>query len=111
MNLIKQYYIEEYGYKFLETSEAYIMYKKYEDNSVYIEQMFVKQENRNQGLGKKLYKKLLDKEKPNSVYCDVDLLSNSGETTLEIFKSQGFKVDSYPNKFRVILWKDYGETN
>lgn len=106
-NLIKEYFIEQYNYDFVETDHGYIMYKKYEDNSLYIEQMFIEKNYRNKGIGQALLRVLLEKEKPRSIYCDVDLSSKNGRDSLEKFINHGFVESSKPSASRVILYREF----
>lgn len=110
-NLIKQYFIEQYNYDFVESDHGYIMYKKYEDNSVYIEQMYIDKSWRNKGIGQALFRVLVDKEKPASVYCDIDLSSKHGRESLEKFINHGFTECSKPSESRRILVKRYEKEN
>ena len=101
------YWKEKYGAKVISTDEGYILYNAYEDNSVYIRELFVKREARNKGVGKELEDKLIEKENPNFIFCDIDLESNNPEIALvQIIKKAGYKIDHVtPSGKRIVLYK------
>lgn len=106
MKLYKKYLEEKYGRKLIEDEHGFIEYKKFNDNSVYIYTLFVSKEARNQGLGHGLELRLIEKENPISIYCDIDLNSNGAEIALsQIIKKANYKVYSASND-KIILFKE-----
>lgn len=81
-----------------------LIYKMYEDKSCYINTLFVLKEHRNKGIGKLLEKRLIEKEKPVSIVCDVDMKASGAKEALDTFLAGGYeKMAEEDNK--VILWR------
>jgi len=106
MRLYKKYLEEKYGRKLIEDNDGFIEYKKFEDNSIYIYTLFVTKEARNKGLGHGLELKLIEKESPTFIFCDIDLNSNGAEIALsQIIKKAKYKIhEAHPDK--IILYKE-----
>lgn len=106
MNLLKMYFQEKYGVKVIESNDGFIMYNTYPDDSLYIRHLYVKPEARGKGEGKTLEDRLIEKEKPRIIYCDVDLTANDPETTLaRIMYKANYKIESM-NTHQIVLRKE-----
>ena len=106
MKLYKKYLAEKYDRKLIEDKEGFIEYKKFDDGSVYIYTLFVSKESRNHGLGHGLELKMIEKESPTFIFCDIDLKSNEAEIALsQIIKKANYKVfEAHSDK--IILFKE-----
>ena len=106
-DLIFLFYQEKYNSRIIRDDNGYILYNKYEDNSVYIQQLYVRPEFRNEGLGKQLEDELIEKENPSVIFCEVDLESNNPEISLaQIIKKAGYKIDRISNDgMKLVLYK------
>lgn len=107
MNLLKMYFQEKYGTKFIEHENGYIMYNVYDDKSVYIRHLYIKPEVRNTGLGKELEDKLIEKENPIAIFCDIDLKANNPEQALGVIMHKAnYKIDQVNESF-IVMRKEF----
>lgn len=99
------YLLEKYNRKVIENRYGFISYSIYDDDSCYIETLFVLEKYRNKGKGKELEALLIEKENPWVIYCDVDKHSNGWENVILILTKEGYEIqDSTANK--IILFKE-----
>lgn len=106
MNLLKMYFQEKYGTQLIENECGFIMYNAYPDNSVYVRHLYVKPEERGKGIGKALEDRLIEREEPRVIYCDIDLTANNPESSMaQIMYRAGYKIDSVSSS-QIILRKD-----
>ena len=102
----KKYQLEKYGRKVIEDEFGFITYIRHNDDSLYINILFVEKESRNKGKGKELERRLIEKEKPSLIFCDIDMESVGWELALiQIVTQAGYKYDSTIGK-RIILYKE-----
>jgi len=102
----KAYQKEKYNREVIENDDGFINYVKYDDGSVYINILYVKKESRNKGTGKELERKLIEKEKPTLIFCDIDMESIGWELALiQIVTQAHYKYESTVGK-RIVLYKE-----
>jgi hypothetical protein len=104
MNLQKQFQAEQFNRKYLEDKDGYISYTTYSDNSLYIFEIYVRPEKRRSRLGTELEERLIKKEKPKVIYCDVDLTCNKPEEALQGILTAGYKINEVTSR-NIILCK------
>ena len=85
--------------------KGFIEYEMYSDNTCHIWSFYVKPEFRHEGLGTKLEEMLIEKEKPSSIACQVELFSNNPELSLRKILTQPYKIVS-ANSQAIILRRD-----
>lgn len=105
MNLQKKFQEERYDRKYIENLSGYICYQSYDDGSLYVYELFVLPEKRKTSVGTLLEWKLIDKEKPRVIYCDVELKADNPEVALIAFMKRGYKIDQLLGD-RIVLRKD-----
>ena len=88
------YQKELYGREVFEDEDGFIMYSKYDDNSIYLHAIFVKPEKRRKGAGTNLEKKIIDSLKPSVAFCYVDLTTNNPTLSLNSILSAGYTIFS-----------------
>lgn len=101
----KDFQEEQFDRKTIETHEGFITYNIYQDESAYIHILYVKPEFRSAGIGKKLEDMIIEKHKPNCLYCYVDLQSKNPEVSLQAIIGVGYKIKSASSE-KVVLSKD-----
>ena len=105
MKMYAEYCKEMYGRDVLVDEHGFIVYKLYEDNSLYIHAIYVDKEKRQKGYGRYLEEKIINKEKASSVYCYVDLTTDNPELSLKSILMGGYTVHS-SNSETIVLKKD-----
>lgn len=74
--------MEKYNRKILESANGFIEYECFPDGSMYVYTLFVSEESRNKGEAKEIEQKLIEKENPKVIFCDVDKQSNNWDIAL-----------------------------
>ena len=92
MELYANYCKEMYGRDIISDEHGFIVYKAYEDRSLYIHAIYVNEGKRQDGHAYKLEKAVIDKENPSSVFCYVDLTTNNPDLSLSVILAAGYKV-------------------
>ena len=100
----QQFQQEQFNRKYLEDKDGFISYTIYDDRSIYIYEIYVRPEARRKGAGTKLEEKLIAKEKPTVIYCDVDLQCNNPEAALQGILTADYKITEASNRM-IILCK------
>lgn len=106
-NLYAAYLEEKYKARrmiFFE-DKGFIEYEMYSDNTCHIWSFYVLPEERHTGIGTKLEEMLIEKEKPVSIACQVELFSNNPELSLRKILTQPYKIVSANNN-AIILRRD-----
>lgn len=95
---------EQFNRHTLNTSEGFVVYNVYADNSLYIHIMYVKPSCRGGKASQRLENTLIDSYNPKCVYCYVDLDSNNPDVSMGCILSAGYSIDEVqPHK--IILKK------
>ncbi|MCK9370535.1 hypothetical protein M0R04_11545 [Candidatus Dojkabacteria bacterium] len=105
MELYATYLKELYGRDIIYNDHAFITYNAYEDNSLYIHSIYVKDEYRALGEGSKLEQELILKYKPLLVTCFVDLTTGDPTLSLKVILSRGYIIDVVDNT-KITLFKN-----
>ena len=105
MEKLAKYIKEKYNRKLLESSNGFITYEIYDDGDFYIHTLWVDENHRNNGEGRKLEQAVIAKEKPKVIYCDVDKESRGWKNTLRILLLGGYEIDK-DMRYKVVLFRD-----
>ena len=105
-SMYAQFQNELYNRETFEDENGFIVYNSYDDGSIYLHIIFIKPDKRRKDEGTKLYKKLIDKLKPNVAYCYVDLTTNNPTLSLNSILSVGFEIFS-ANAETIVLKQEY----
>ncbi len=84
---------------------GFIVYKIYEDNSLYIHAIYVEKDKRKEGYGRYLEQKVINKENVSSVYCYVDLTTSNPELSLKSILMGGYTIHASDQE-KIVLRKD-----
>lgn len=104
--LYKLYQAEKYNRKVIEDEDGFISYNVYDDGSLYIETLFVRAEARNKGKGSELEQRVIEKEKPSLLICDIDLKSSNPEITLvQFIRKAKYKILRVEED-KIVLYKN-----
>lgn len=107
MKKYRKYVKEKYNREILETDNGFIEYECFPDGSMYVYILYVDEEARNKGEAKELEKKLIEKEKPTIIFCDVDKDSNGWDIALfQLTKLGGYEIFEETEDV-VVLCKEY----
>lgn len=110
MKLYKEYCKEMYGREVLSEDKGFIVYTSFEDNSLYIHSVYVTEDMRGTNYYRELENKLIQQEKPTSIYCYVDLTTNNPTQSLKAILKAGYEITS-SNKESIILKRELYEDN
>lgn len=105
MDMYNRYCKEMYGRDVLVEEHGFIVYKIYEDNSLYIHAIYVDKDKRKEGYGRYLEQKVINKENPSSVFCYVDLTTNNPELSLKSILMGGYNIHNTTSE-TIILKKN-----
>ncbi len=105
MNMYKDYCREMYDRDVLIDEHGFIVYKIYEDNSLYIHAIYVEKDKRKEGYGRYLEQKVINKENVSSVYCYVDLTTSNPELSLKSILMGGYTIHASDQE-KIVLRKD-----
>lgn len=105
MECMLEYFQEKYNTKVVKDNDGYILYNAYSDGSLYVRQFFIKKEARNKSKSRYYEQLLIEKEKPEIIYCDVDLTANDADHALMIILIGGYKIDKVYND-KIILCRE-----
>lgn len=96
-NSLEQYsncQFELYGRSTLVVDQGFIVYKAFEDGSIYIHLLYVEPEFRAMGVGGELANKLMEHTGSNTAYSYVDITTKDPEIALLAQLRYGFRIHS-----------------
>ena len=103
--MYKAFQKEHYGRDTLNTDKGFIVYEHFDDGSLYIHVLFIKQEFRSRGSAKELEQILIDRFNPSSLHCYVDTTGKNPEQSMQAILGVGYKIQDVTND-RIILKKE-----
>lgn len=83
---------EMYGRDTLHTEHGFVVYKAYEDMSLYIHAIYVKKSRRDLKIGSEMVDHIVESTKCNKIYSYVDLTTENPELSIKAHLGYGFKV-------------------
>lgn len=86
----------------IEPEKGFIEYETYSDGSIFIWTLYTRPEVRGEGFGYGLEKRMIDKEKPVSISCSVDLAGKNIELSLRKILGVGYKINGIHNNHIVL---------
>lgn len=114
-NSLEQYIncqYELYGRSTMVSDQGFIVYKAFEDKSIYIHLLYVEPEFRSMGMGGTLANKLMEHTGATTAYSYVDVTTKDPELALLAQLRYGFKIHSINgNNINLVykLTKEQGE--
>jgi GNAT superfamily N-acetyltransferase len=107
MEMYQEYLLEKYETRkvIIEEGIGFIEYETYSDGSAFIWTLFIRPEYRGDGYGYGLEQKLIEKEKPKSITCTVDLKGKNIELSLRKILSVGYKLQTWGTD-HIVLHKE-----
>lgn len=100
-NSLEQYIncqYELYGRSTMVLDQGFIVYKAFEDKSIYIHLLYIEPEFRSMGIGGELATKLMKHTGSTTAYSYVDITTKQPELALLAQLRYGFKVHSITDK-------------
>lgn len=92
MSLYGRFQKELYGREIIEDEFGFILYSKFDDNSVYAHSLYVLPEKRNEGKGRELEARLIEKERPSVIYSYIDLTTNNPDLSIKAHFGAGYSI-------------------
>lgn len=83
---------EMYGRETMCNEHGFITYKCFEDMSLYIHSIYVKENRRDLHIGKNMVDGLVEITKCTKIYSYVDLTTNNPELSIKAHLGYGFKI-------------------
>jgi GNAT superfamily N-acetyltransferase len=94
MSLYGRFQAELYGRKIIENEFGFILYSKFDDNSVYAHSLYVLPERRHEGKGRELEEALIEREKPSVIFSYIDLTTNNPTLSVKAHLAVGYEIFS-----------------
>lgn len=95
-----------YNRDVLVEEHGFVVYQKFEDNSLYIHALYVDRDKRGDGYSLYLEEKLIEKETPDVCFCYVDLTTKNPTLSLKLILLGGYEIYESSSQ-TVSLKKDY----
>lgn len=95
---------EQFNRLTITSDYGFITYELFSDDSVYIHILYIKPDCRASFKGKLLEDMIIEKHNPKSIYCYVDLTSNSPEQSLACILKAGYKLNQVSSE-KIVLGK------
>lgn len=101
------YYKEVYNSKVITDHETYfIIYNMFDDNSCYVRITYISKEARGKSSITRLEEKVIEKEKPTSIWCDIEKCNKNWDRIAHTYiRRRGYKIDQITDE-RVILYRE-----
>jgi len=84
---------------------GFIVYKLFEDKSIYLHLLYIEEDKRTQGLGTRLTDQLLAHTKAETAYSYIDTTTKNPETSLLAHLMYGFKIYSIEGNSINLIYK------
>lgn len=105
MKLYEGYCKEMYGRDMLYNENGFIVYKFFEDGSLYIHSIYTSPESRGKGAYLEIEQELIDKVNPKSIFCYVDTTTSNPTLSLKAILKSGYSIFSTTTE-SIMLKKD-----
>lgn len=92
MKLYEEYCKAMYDRDMIYSDHTFIVYKHYEDGSLYIHSVYTTPEARGKGDYLELEQQLISKVKPSSIFCYVDTTALNPTLSLKAILKSGYKI-------------------
>lgn len=92
MSLYGRFQAELYNRKIIENEFGFILYSKFDDNSVYAHALYVLPEERSKGKGRQLERLLIEREKPSVIFSYIDLTTNNPSLSVKAHLAVGYEI-------------------
>ena len=95
MSMYNEYLKEKYhNRQTIETDHWFIDYEVFNDNSIFVWILYSDKTTRGAGHGYELEQLMINKEKPISITCQVDLECKNSELSLRRILGVGYKIEN-----------------
>lgn len=105
MKLYEEYCKAMYDRDMISNDHSFIVYKSFEDGSLYIHSIYTTPEARGKGAYLELEQELINKVKPSSIFCYVDTTANNPTLSLKAILKSGYTIFSTTSE-SIMLKKD-----